>query len=104
MMTTESPMDHRLAREIAEQISSGHAFQVHVLEEDGFPEIKSREEFADLIFQVLTDPAAARRNLREGREAYWSDVHQAVVILDLMSDGGTAFRPRKGKSYFRGLI
>jgi hypothetical protein len=97
-------MDHHLAREFAEQISSGYAFQVHVLEADDFPEIKSREEFADLIFQVLTDPASARRDLLEGREAYWSDVHETVVILDRMSDGGTAFRPRKGKSYFRGLI
>jgi hypothetical protein len=104
MMARESPMDHRHAREVAEQTSLGHAFLVHVLEEDDFPEIKSREEFADLIFQVLTDPASARRNLREGREAYWSDIHQVVVILDLISDGGTAFRPRRGKSYFRGLI
>ena len=97
-------MDHRHAREIADQISSGHAYHVHVLEADDFPELKSREEFADFIFQVLIDPASTQKNLREGREAYWSDLHQVVVILDLISDGGTAFRPRRGKSYFRGLI
>jgi hypothetical protein len=71
---------------------------------DDFPEIKSREELAEVIFGVLTDPASLKRALRGGREAFWSDRRRVLVILDLLSeDCGTALRPAVGKAYFRGL-
>lgn len=98
-------MESEHARDIAERIARGHAFQEHVIEKDDFPEIRTREEFADLIRQVLIDPSAAERPLQTGRHAFWSDALQMVVIVDEASeDAGTAFRPSKHKAYFRGLI
>jgi hypothetical protein len=75
-----------------------------VVRGDDFPEIKRREELAEVIFEVLTDSASLERGLRDGRQAFWSDRHRALVILDLPSeDCGTALRPAPGKTYFRGL-
>jgi hypothetical protein len=97
-------MDEEQARAIARRISVGHAYRKHVVQGDDFPEIKSSEEFAEVIFEILTDPASLERGLRDGRQAFWSDRHRALVILDLLSeDCGTALRPAPGKAYFRGL-
>ncbi|HLJ76818.1 MAG TPA: hypothetical protein VKT75_05370 [Acidobacteriaceae bacterium] len=98
-------MDDEQARRIAEQIAQGHAFQDHVLDNDEFPEIRTREEFAQLIREVLTDGSSSVKLLTHGREAYWSEVHRTIVILDSSNeDAGTAFRPFRGRAYFRGLI
>jgi filamentous hemagglutinin len=103
-MIREAPMDQEQARDIADRISRGHAFRAHVIEGEDFPEIRTRGEFAEMIRTILTDPTSARRLLRDGREAIWSDVHRTVVIVDgLHEDGGTAFRPTRGRAYFQGL-
>lgn len=95
-------MDRKWAQQIAERIAHGHAFANHVLNADEFPEIRTREEFAALIFQILTDPMSLRKDLERDREGYWSGVQQVVVIVDELSeDGGTAFRPQRGVAYFR---
>lgn len=104
MIIREGRMDQAQARGIAYRISRGHAFQVHVIEGEDFPEIRTRDEFAEMIEKVLSDPASPQRPLREGRQAFWSDAHRAVVIVDWFhEDGGTAFRPVRGKAYFQGL-
>ncbi|MGB9028842.1 MAG: hypothetical protein WCC27_01880 [Acidobacteriaceae bacterium] len=98
-------MDEEQARTIATRISEGHAYDTHVIKGDDFPEIKSREEFAELILEVMIDPASLKTSgLRDGREAFWNERHRMLVILDLLGeDCGTALRPALGKAYFRGL-
>jgi filamentous hemagglutinin len=97
-------MDQEQARVIAQEISRGHAFQAHVIEGEDFPEIRTRDEFAEMIEKILTDPESAQRLLREGRQAFWSDAERTLVIVDWFhEDGGTAFRPTRGKAYFQGL-
>jgi hypothetical protein len=75
-------MDAEQAERIAKQISEGHAFAFHVQEAGEFPEIKTRDDFAELITDVLTSPASLTRNLLRGRVGFWSDVHRTVVIVD----------------------
>lgn len=72
---------------------------------DDFPEIKTREEFADLIYAILIDPSTVKRTLPKERESFWSHRYRAVVILNALSnDSGTAFRPERGIAYFRAMI
>lgn len=95
-------MEQKQARRIAEQIAKGHAYTKHVEKGSDFPEIKSRAEFAELIAEVMIDPSSRARPLREGRQAFWSERHRMIVILDFFSeDGGTAYRPDSGKDHFR---
>lgn len=97
-------MDQEQARAIAIRISQGHAFQAHVIEAEEFPEIGNREEFAEMIERIMSDVATSQRSLRDGRRAFWSDAELTVVIVDQFhQDGGTAFRPSRGKAYFQGL-
>lgn len=83
----------------AQDISRGHAFREHVHQ---FPEVQSEHDL-----QLLTQDIIERnepRKLEHGRQAYWDDQTQAVVIIDPRSrDFGTIFRPRRGKAYFDGL-
>jgi hypothetical protein len=91
------------ARNIARRISDGHAWETHVLRDEHFPEVKTRDDFFVLILDVLTNPSAASL-LRRNREAFWSDAHRTLVIVDYESeDYGTAFRPAEGKRYFNTL-
>jgi hypothetical protein len=53
---------------------------------------------------VITDAASLEKILDDGRQAFWSERHRTLVILDWWSsDGGTALRPQTGKAYFRQL-
>lgn len=48
----------------------------------------------------MNNPSAFRE-LRNGRSAFWDDATGTVVIRNpSAADGGTAFRPRNGRSYF----
>ena len=97
-------MDQERARQIAQRIANGHAYAKHVVRGDDFAEIKSRDEFATLIHQVLTDPLSVTKRFRAGRQAFWSERHRAIVILDVLSeDGGTAYRPDSEREHFRFL-
>ncbi len=49
-------MDEADARVAATRIAQGHAWDIHVVQEDEFPEVKSPENFAGIIYSVLTDP------------------------------------------------
>jgi hypothetical protein len=98
-------IDPEWARAAATRIRLGHAFESHVLAGDHFPEVRTRAEFADLIYAILTDRASLRRALRSGREAFWSNRYGAIVVLDPRSeDAGTAFRPGKGIAYFLAIV
>jgi hypothetical protein len=92
--------DKAYAKLIGEEISSGHAFDKHVIERGEFPGVATRREFAELIEDAVMNGES--RVLSRARTAYWSD--GTVVIRDpSTADGGTAFRPANGYDYFLGL-
>jgi hypothetical protein len=98
---TEKALDRaaRIAR-IAEQIAAGHAYDKHVVEQNEFPWLKSRQDFRELITRILRNPTE-RRRLEGGRSAYWDEGTGTVVVRDPRHpDGGTAFRPQRGKWYY----
>jgi hypothetical protein len=81
-------------------IANGHAYTNHQLE---FPEIKNREEFAELIDSIIKNPSEVK-NLSMRRTAYWDERTETLVILAPGdADLGTAFRPDAGKQYFDSL-
>lgn len=88
-----------------QEISGGHAFEKHVIEQGEYKElgITTREQFASHIESVVNNPTSFRE-LSGGRTAYWDDASGTVVIRNpSAADGGTAFRPVNGKSYFENL-
>jgi len=91
--------------EIAEKIAGGHAWDDHVDDPEGdlHGEFESKDDFADEIKDIIENPDDVKE-LDRGRKAWWDDVSGTVVIHDPNSpDGGTAFRPDKGKDYFNDL-
>jgi filamentous hemagglutinin len=87
-------------RSVSSQIATGHAFDKHVVTRGEFPGIKTKEDFArhiDHVIQNRTD----YRDLVRGRSVYWHKPSGTVVIRDPgSSDGGTAFKPKRGERYF----
>ena len=81
----------------AEEIAGGHAFGKHVLERGEFPGVRTREEFAAVVENVIENFDEVR-HLRNGRTAFWKD---GVVVIRNPSavDGGTAFVPVNGIEY-----
>jgi hypothetical protein len=83
-----------------EEISGGHAFQKHVIDQSEFPGITTRPQFASHIEEVVLN--GETRTLGGGRTAYRSN--GTVVIRNPNAvDGGTAFRPTSGYDYFLNL-
>ena len=81
------------------RIAAGHAFAKHGAE-FGFT---ARAELAAHIDRIIASPSASR-HLSRGREAYWDDATGTVVICDpSTADGGTAFKPDRGRKYYEGL-
>jgi filamentous hemagglutinin len=81
------------------RIAAGHAFAKHG-REMGF---STRDEMAAFIDRVIASPSASR-SLSRGRQAYWDDGSGTVVICDpATADGGTAFKPDRGRRYFEDL-
>ena len=81
------------------RIAAGHAFAKHG-REFGF---SRRSELAAHIDRVIASPSASRQ-LSHGRQAYWDDGTGTVVICDPSTpDGGTAFKPDRGRRYYEGL-
>lgn len=82
----------------AQAIANGHAFNDHRFE---FPEINTREEFAQLIDDIRNSPSSEIKRLERDRVAYWDDSSGTLVIEDPGdTDGGTAFRPHDGRVRF----
>ena len=81
------------------RIAAGHAFTKHG-QDLGFA---TRAELAAYIDRVIENPSASRQ-LSRGREAYWDADTGTVIICDpSTADGGTAFKPERGRRYFDGL-
>ncbi len=93
------------AQLIGEQISSGHAYNKHVIRQQEFTDlnINSPADFARHIENIVSHPTNMKE-LPRGRTAYWDDKTGTIVIRDKNSDdGGTAFRPTSGKKYYDDL-
>ena len=83
----------------ASQIASGHAFEKHVLSGE-FLGISTEGEFSDHISNILQNPSEVKA-LDYGRTGFWDDNTGTLVVKDPGNlDGGTAFRPDLGKTYF----
>jgi filamentous hemagglutinin len=66
--------------------------------------ITTRQQFSGHIENIMNNPSAMRE-LSNGRTAFWDDVTGTVVIRNPSAvDGGTAFRPTAGKSYFTDIL
>jgi Pretoxin HINT domain len=86
----------------ADEISSGHAFDKHVLVQGEFPGITTRSQFAQRIESAIRNGEA--KSLTGGRTAWWDPGSGTVVIRNPGAvDGGTAFVPTNGRAYFDGL-
>ena len=87
----------------AEAISNGHSYQKHVVDEELFPEVKTKANFAKLIAGVLANPTH-HRDLTNDREAYYDLARNIIVIVNPRAkDRGTCFRPSAKKRYFDNL-
>jgi RHS repeat-associated protein len=87
----------------ANEIAGGHAFDKHVVQGGEFPGITTSEQFSSTIENIINN-ASDIRILSNGRTAYWDDASQTVVIRNPSAvDGGTAFKPNQGKTYFNNL-
>ncbi|MGN4063123.1 two-partner secretion domain-containing protein [Burkholderia gladioli] len=88
----------------ADEIANGHAFDKHVIDQNEFGgSITTQQQFANQIENILNNPSATKQ-LSNGRSAYWDDASGMVVIRNPNAvDGGTAFKPTNGKSYFNNL-
>ena len=88
---------------IAGAIAKGHAYEKHVVEEKQFPEVKSVDEFIELIASVLANPTH-HRELENEREAFYDKESNTIVIFNPRAkDKGTCFRPRARLKYFENL-
>jgi hypothetical protein len=88
---------------VAKAIANGHAYEKHVVEEKLFPEVKSIDDFIELIANVLANPTH-HRQLENDREAYFDNKSNTIVIYNPHArDKGTCFRPRTGLKYYEGL-
>jgi RHS repeat-associated protein len=93
--------DNLSPKDVSKMIGNGHSWNKHKGE---FPEIKSADQFARHIEDVMRNPDAVR-NLDGGRIGYW-DNSGTVVIFDPKNtkDAGTAFRPPDGRHYFDRIL
>lgn len=90
-------------KKIARAIGMGHSYEKHVVDEKLFPEVKSRDDFIDLIANVLAN-RTHHRDLENDREAYYDRKTNTIVIYNPHArDRGTCFRPRNGLKYFDNL-
>ncbi|MFC3896599.1 tachylectin-related carbohydrate-binding protein [Lentzea rhizosphaerae] len=85
------------ARLAGQEISNGHAFQKHVVEQGEFPGVRTRGEFAQLVETTILK--GEMRPLNGNRLAYWYN-GMIVIRNPRAADGGTAFAPRDGYNYF----
>ncbi len=78
-------------------------FDKHVIQGGEFPGITTRPQFSSQIENVINN-ASDVKVLSNGRTAYWDSTSGTVVIRNPSAvDGGTAFKPTQGKTYFDNL-
>jgi len=87
----------RLNAQLAgQEIAGGHALAKHASELG----VTTSAQLAARVEQIIMNPSEVRY-LSGGRIAYWDNVSQTVVIRNPSAvDGGTIFKPVKGKVYF----
>jgi len=84
---------------VANKIANGHAYDKHA-QTGEFGTNMTREEFASHVNGIIKNPSETKQ-LERGRTGYWDNSSKTTVVHDPhSSDGGTAFVPRQGKSYF----
>ena len=92
--------------EYIHKIANGHAYDKHIVENNEFPGVHTKAEFAEVIGDAVRRAEAdgSVRNLQRGRTAYYDDTTGLLVIKDPVSpDLGTAFKPLRGRTYFSSL-
>jgi filamentous hemagglutinin len=90
-------------KKIAKSIANGHSYEKHVVDEKQFPDVKSVDDFADLIGKVLANPTH-HRDLESDREAYYDSKSNIIVIYNPRAkDKGTCFRPNARLKYYENL-
>jgi pyocin large subunit-like protein len=84
-----------------QRIANGHAFAKHGAQFG----VAGRDQFAAQIDQIIRSARMSdTRHLQRGRTAYWDEASGTVVIVDPnTADGGTAFKPDRGRRYFESL-
>ena len=84
-----------------QRIANGHAFAKHG-QASGFA---SKAQMADQIDHVIHGGSHSKvKHLLRGRTAYWDESTGTVVIVDPnTADGGTSFKPDRGRRYFESL-
>jgi len=88
------------AAQMAQQIAQGHAYKEHVLKQDEFPWIETREQFRDFIAGIVRKPSAWKP-LRDGRTGFLDRRTGTIVIRDPNHpDGGAAFRRPDAERFF----
>ena len=101
-LSATNPLSAHLLKNklIAQEISGGHAFEKHILNQGEFSGCSTRTQFAHHIENVLNNPSKIKV-LNNGRIAYWHQKTGTVVIRNPSAiDGGTAFQPVDGIIYF----
>jgi len=90
-------------KKIAKSIAHGHSYEKHVIDEKQFPDVKSVDDFADVIGKVLANPTH-HRDLENDREAYYDNKANIIVIYNPRAkDKGTCFRPSARLKYYENL-
>jgi hypothetical protein len=104
-LSATSSMNAKLLKNklIAEEISGGHAFKKHVIQQNEFPGF-SRLDFERHIRNVLNNPTDMKP-LLFGRTGYWDQLSGTVIVRDpFRIDGGTVFRPSLGRRYYDDVL
>jgi pyocin large subunit-like protein len=88
-------MPNKFIKNLAEKIAKGHSFTKHGHEFN----ISTTDELRDIVTAIIENPTEIKE-LSAGRTIYWDSKTGAVVILNPRDpDGGTIFKPRRGKLY-----
>ena len=82
---------------VSGQIANGHAWEKH---KSDFPTFETSKELQEHIDTIITNPSN-KKDLTNGRTAYWDDNSQTAIIIDPNHpDGGTVMKPTAGKKYY----
>ena len=93
-------MTSQFTESIAKKIANGHSLKKHGHEFD----VCTSDELKDIISVIIKNPTEIK-NLFNERVAYWDSYYKAIVILNPRdADGGTIFKPSRGKLYFDSLM
>lgn len=91
-------------RYISREIASGHAFTKHALKKNQFPGF-NRLQFEEHLFKVLNDRKTEVKFLSRDRVGYWNQNSNTIIVRDPRHfDGGTAFKPIRGRTYYDDVL